>query len=281
MYEGEAMTSGVDAPFGAALRRSVGSATVQGELWGAAAQDWAKIQEVTAKPVWAAALDSAIVTTGTRLLDAGCGAGGAAMLGIARGANVHGLDASAELIAIARRRVPGAVFRVGEIEELPYAEDSFDAVIACSSVQYCNDPIAALRELRRVCAPEGRVTIAVWGRAADCDMRDVFAAVRGVLPDPPDELGPFALSQSGALEELLASAGLRAVMTEQVDAPFEYPDISTAWRGQRSAGPLQAALREVGEATLKTAVEKALVAHRTKAGRIRLDNRFRVVTAIR
>lgn len=70
MYEGEAMTSGVDAPFGAALRRSVGSATVQGELWGAAAQDWAKIQEVTAKPVWAAALDSAIVTTGTRLLDA-------------------------------------------------------------------------------------------------------------------------------------------------------------------------------------------------------------------
>jgi SAM-dependent methyltransferase len=262
-------------------KQATGSAVLQGELWGAAAQDWAIIQEATARPVWAAMLDATIVTTGTRLLDAGCGAGGAAALALARGARVSGLDASTALLEFARKRAPGAAFRNGELEDLPYAADTFDAIIACNSVQYCTDPLAALHELRRVCAPEGRVALAVWGRADDCDMRDVFAAVRSVLPSPPSGFGPFALSQPGALEELLSLANLHTVMAEDVDAPFEYPDLATAWRGQRSAGPLQAALRQVSEYELKAAVEKVLAGYRTKAGRIRLQNRFRVVTAVR
>jgi len=58
----------------------MGSATVQGQLWGAHAQDWATYLEQVGLPLFGAVLDAAHVTSGTRLLDAGCGAGLLALL---------------------------------------------------------------------------------------------------------------------------------------------------------------------------------------------------------
>jgi ubiquinone/menaquinone biosynthesis C-methylase UbiE len=135
----------------------MGSSATQGELWGAAAQDWAELQEPLHKPVWQAMLDAAKVGQGTRFLDAGCGGGGASVLAAQRGAHVSGLDASEALIAIARERVPQGDFRVGDLEALPYGENAFDAVIAALSVQYADDPIAALRELKPSLRPK-----AIW-----------------------------------------------------------------------------------------------------------------------
>ena len=79
----------------------MGSATVQGQLWGRAAHDWAELQEPLAAPLWEAMLAAAGVGPGTRVLDAGCGAGGASVLAASRGARVNGLDAAAALLAIA------------------------------------------------------------------------------------------------------------------------------------------------------------------------------------
>ncbi|HEY1244788.1 MAG TPA: hypothetical protein VGF29_08140 [Hyphomicrobiaceae bacterium] len=53
----------------------MGNATVQGRLWGAHAQNWAAYVEQVGLPPFGAALDAGRVTFGTRLLDAGCGAG--------------------------------------------------------------------------------------------------------------------------------------------------------------------------------------------------------------
>src|SRR5437764_5955317 len=80
----------------------MGSAAVQGQLWGRAAHDWAELQEPTALPLWAAMLDAAAVGPGVHVLDAGCGAGGASTLAAHRGAQVNGLDAAEALLAIAR-----------------------------------------------------------------------------------------------------------------------------------------------------------------------------------
>ena len=60
--------------------RAMGSATVQGQLWGTLARDWAAYGEQICLPLQGAALDAAHVTAGTRLLDAGCGAGLLALL---------------------------------------------------------------------------------------------------------------------------------------------------------------------------------------------------------
>lgn len=67
-------------------RSILGSATIQGQLWGARAHDWATSVEQMGLPLFGAALAAARVTSGTRLLDAGCGAGLLALLASLRGA---------------------------------------------------------------------------------------------------------------------------------------------------------------------------------------------------
>ncbi len=88
----------------------MGSATVQGRLWGANPQDYAEYLEQVGLPLLGAALDAARVTRGTRLLDTGCGAGLGALLANLHGATVSAIDASAGLLAIARRGCPRATF---------------------------------------------------------------------------------------------------------------------------------------------------------------------------
>ena len=139
-----------------------GSGTVQGKLWGVAARDWAEVQEQTALPLHSAALDAAWVARGTRLLDAGCGAGIAALLASLRGATVSAVDASEGLLDIVRGRLPGADVRQADLEALPYADAAFDAVIAINSVFYAANPAAALSRMSGVStSPAGR-TIRAW-----------------------------------------------------------------------------------------------------------------------
>src|SRR5436309_138580 len=118
----------------------MGSADKQGPLWGAAAHDWSELAEPDQRPFYEAAFDAIGVGTGTNLLDVGCGAGLALLLAEKRGATVAGLDAAEGLLAVARERVPAGDLRHGDIEMLPFADASFDAVTAFNSVQYAADP---------------------------------------------------------------------------------------------------------------------------------------------
>jgi len=257
----------------------MGNAQIQGEQWGRAARDWVTLQEPMHKPVWEAMLIDLSVDEGTRLFDAGCGGGGASLLAAQRGADVTGLDASDALIALARERVPEGDFRAGDLEALPYDEQTFDAIIASLAVQYTADPIAALRELKRVCADEGILAISTWGPPEQCEQRVIFKAVRDVMPSPPKGGGPFALSASGALEKLVEQAGWKVIGDGEAECPFEYPDLETFWRAQRAAGPLQAQIGSLGEERLRAAVEEAVEPYRTKSGGVHLENRFRYITA--
>jgi SAM-dependent methyltransferase len=249
-----------------------------GRLWGAAAQDWAERQEPLALPLWEAMLDAAAVGPGTRVLDAGCGAGGASVRAARRGAHVNGLDAAEALLAMARQRLPDGDFRTGDLEALPYPSGTFDAILVADVLPYVADPVAVLRELRRVCDWLGRLVVATWGLPEECDQWAIEAAVHTLVPLPLDVDG-FALSGPGALEGLLAQAGPVLIGGGTVACLAEYPDGEALWQAQ-AAGPLQAALRVVGAETLKTAVLRAVAPYWTSTGGVRLQNHFRYLTAI-
>jgi SAM-dependent methyltransferase len=257
----------------------VGSANIQGDLWGRAPGDWADLQEVLHAPLWEAMFDTTGVGRGSRVLDAGCGAGGASVLAAGRGALVSGLDASEPLVEMARDRVPQGDFRVGDLESLPFADGSFDSVIAASSIQYAEDRVAALRELSRVAASSGRVAVGLWSTPDRVDYRAVFAAVRDVLPGPPPGDGPFGLSEPGALEGLIEAAGMRVIAVGEADCPFVYPDSETFWKANIAAGPLQGVMETVSEEKLRNAVLKSAEPYRTDDGGFRFANAFRYVTA--
>ena len=94
----------------------MGTAELQGRLWGARPRAWAELQEAANAPMYEAAFDAAGLSAGQRYLDIGCGAGLALNLAAGRGAKVSGLDAAAGLVELARARCPDADIRVGELE---------------------------------------------------------------------------------------------------------------------------------------------------------------------
>src|SRR5687768_16149837 len=106
----------------------MGTALVQQSLWGARTRDYAEIVEGFGSPLYETVFDAAGVQAGTRLLDVGCGPGLAAQLAARRFAYVAGLDAAEASLEIARTRTPEGDFRAGEMEHLPWADNTFDVV---------------------------------------------------------------------------------------------------------------------------------------------------------
>lgn len=257
----------------------MGSAGIQGELWGKLPREWTDLQEPKHQPLWEAMLDAAQVTLGTHFLDAGCGGGGAAVLALRRGAHVTGVDAAAPLIHIARERVPEGDFRTGDIEALPFADKAFDVVFAANSIQYAEDRLAALRELKRVSSPGGRIVVGVFSVPERVQFRVFFKAVRDTLPEPPQGEGPFGLSSPGVLENLVEQAKFRVMGSGEVNCPFQYEDFEALWRANAAAGPIQGVLHSVNVDKLKANIQSAIQPFKRQDGSIYMDNAFRYVMA--
>lgn len=244
-------------------------------MWSAAPRDWAELQEPFCRPLWRDTLAALGVTSGTRFLDAGCGAGGASMLAAALGCEVTGLDASQALLAIARERLPAAQFLFGDLEELPFPPACFDAALAANSIIFADDIRQALRELRRVIRPGGRLAVTSWGKPEECEMRDVFAAVASALPQRPPGGGPFAWAADGALTGLLTGIGLVDIAEGGSQCDFQYPEFEAFWRAQTSAGNYQPALQAVGPDRLRRTLAEALRPYTRADGTIVLRNVYR------
>ena len=161
----------------------MGTAHIQGELWSAQARNWANFLEKFHTPLYKSVFDRVGISRGTRLLDVGCGAGLAAQLAAELGAQVCGIDAAPALIAIARDRLPGGGFRVGNMEELPYADASFDVVTGFNSFQHAANLVAALSEAKRVVRRGGRVAMVTWGTPEDCEHAAVPLCDRDCLSE--------------------------------------------------------------------------------------------------
>jgi ubiquinone/menaquinone biosynthesis C-methylase UbiE len=96
---------------------------------------------------------------GAKVLDAGCGTGRlAAELADSGLARVWGVDASPEMLAIARAKSRRAGFKQGRLEALPFKDGWFDAAVAWLVIHLVDRP-AAFRELRRVLRPGGRLAV--------------------------------------------------------------------------------------------------------------------------
>jgi ubiquinone/menaquinone biosynthesis C-methylase UbiE len=98
---------------------------------------------------------------GKRVLDAACGPGHYAREMVRRGAQVTGFDQSTRMVALARARASAAEFRVHDLADpitwLPDA--SVDLVLCALAIEYVDDRVAALRELRRVLRPDGALVL--------------------------------------------------------------------------------------------------------------------------
>ena len=106
---------------------------------------------------------------GKRVLDAACGPGLYAEQLDRAGASVVGFDQSARMVALASERVPSGEFRVHDLADpLDWLGDaSFDLALCALAIEYVDDRVSALRELRRVLAPDGALVISRGHPTAD------------------------------------------------------------------------------------------------------------------
>jgi len=258
---------------------SSGSAARWGPLWGARAGDWATVEEQQA-PTYEEGLRRAGLQRGQSVLDIGCGTGVFLALAAARGARVHGVDASEALAALARERVPGADVRIGEMEALPYEDDSFDVVMGFNSFFFADDMVAALREAARVAKPGAPVVLQVWGDPDRCDLEAMKGAVAPFMPAPPsDAPAPPELWRPGVLEEVAGAAGLRPESTFDLRWAYEFADDDALARALLSPGGIVRAVDVAGEDAVRAAIVDAMAPYRTPDGGYRLENEWHYLLA--
>jgi SAM-dependent methyltransferase len=104
-------------------------------------------------------VDSMRLPARTRILDAGCGSG-RNKVELARQGTVTGVELSRTSVEIARARGVGDVIE-GSILEMPFPAESFELAVSLDVIEHLDDDAAALRELRRVVVPGGRLLVTV------------------------------------------------------------------------------------------------------------------------
>jgi demethylmenaquinone methyltransferase / 2-methoxy-6-polyprenyl-1,4-benzoquinol methylase len=114
---------------------------------------------------WRRATAAAVVRPGDVVLDACCGTGDLALADVRAGGRVMGLDFSERMLERARRKAPELEWVAGDLLELPFGDESFDAVTVGFGVRNVDDLERGLAELRRVLRPGGRLGILEITRA--------------------------------------------------------------------------------------------------------------------
>jgi SAM-dependent methyltransferase len=172
-------------------------------------------------------LDRAGDLRGRRLLDIGCGTGSITAALVERClCKAWGVDASAEMVAQARaKRIPGAGFKVGRAEALPFTSGWFERALMRSVVHHVDRP-AAFAEARRVLGAGGRLVI----HNLDPDGLEELWYV-GFFPSLL-ELERRRIPDAATLERELTEAGFGSVAVERLGIEREF-DRETALRKLR------------------------------------------------
>ena len=157
-------------------------------IW--AAGDYPAVAEVIDEVPPRDLLSRVDITPGQDVLDVATGTGSVAVRAAERGATVTGLDLVADLVERAEERAQAAgveaTWVVGDAEDLPFEDRSFDRVMSAIGIQFAprHDVVAA--ELVRVMRPDGRLVLGNWTREGVIGA--MFKLMGEYAPPPP----PFA-----------------------------------------------------------------------------------------
>jgi len=101
-----------------------------------------------------------------QLLDVGCGTGHWSRFFSSLGYQIHGIDISPEMIAVARTVVPECTFDVADAYNLPFGDGAFDVVASMALLEFVSDPAAVVREIARCTKLGGSLLIGTLNRLA-------------------------------------------------------------------------------------------------------------------
>ena len=180
----------------------------------------------------------AAVTGARRVADAGCGSGRLTVALARAGADVTGFDTSASQLDAARERAADAGVELTLLEAdfnetLPFPGGAFDAVVSRLAVMASDDPVATLRELRRVLAPGGRLVTVLWASPEENPWFSEPRAAVATTLGPERARFARAFGRLGDPESAAAAhseAGLVGVQARRIHELRRSPDARTYWQ---------------------------------------------------
>ncbi len=193
------------------------------DYWnGEAGERWASYDDMMSRllaPIAESLLEQLAPGSARAALDVGCGGGSQSLLlaqRLGEGAKVTGIDISAPLLDVARRRaaaIPEQLdFLQADAAIHRFGEGSYDLLFSRFGVMFFDDPEAAFANLRRALVPGAPLLFCCWQSLRDNPW--TWLAVQAALehvpappPPQPGEPGPFAFADPGRVNAILDSAG--------------------------------------------------------------------------
>jgi SAM-dependent methyltransferase len=201
--------------------------------------------------------DYARVVPGQRVVDVGCGPGAMTTELVRRVGpdGVSAVDPSEPFVAAAKERHPGVDVRLASAEQLPFADDAFDASLAQLVVHFMADPVKGLQEMGRVTQPGGVVAACVWDHAGGTGPLSPFWEAAHSLDANVADESQLAGAREGHLTELFEQAGLSDVEETALSVTVEHASFDAWWkpftRGVGPAGAYVAGLDPEQQARLR------------------------------
>ena len=211
-------------------------------------------------------VDVAALRPGERVLDVACGTGVVARLAAERiGATgtVAGIDINPGMLGVARSVTPAGLpieWHESSAEEIPLPDGAFDVVLCSLGFQFFPDRLAALREMRRVLAPGGRLVLNAPGPAPRIFVVLAEALARHINPEPAAFVNRvFSLHDNDELQQLTDDAGFHQGATQSNTRTLRLPaSEGFLWQYVHST-PLVGAVAQADDES-RAALERDIIA---------------------
>ncbi|HEY4148666.1 MAG TPA: methyltransferase domain-containing protein, partial [Chitinophagaceae bacterium] len=200
-------------------------------------------------------------------LAAGTGEPGLTIAAIVSKGKVTGSDLSEKMLAIAKDNAAAKGLKnystiAADVCELPFADNTFDAVSCRMGFMFFPDMATAAREMTRVLKPGGRLATSVWSAPAKnpwvTSMMGPLNTVMQLPPPPPGAPGMFRCAQPGLIADLFKEAGLKNVAEQEVTGMLDYTSPEQFWTNMMEiAAPVVGAMSKATEEQ-KTAIKAAV-----------------------
>jgi SAM-dependent methyltransferase len=216
------------------------------EGWGRRAVEFSTLSEPSNCREYLVVHDQLAIGQGDRLLDMACGSGLALELARLRGATCSGIDASPRLAAVARDRTPGGDVQVGDMQSLPWDDETFDVVTSFRGIWGTTPD--AVDEANRVLVPGGRLAITVWGNVGKSPGAWMMAPFLWATEEKVQHQADMvSLGRPGVGEAFLSERGFDVDPRFEITFVMEYADPETYARGLASTGPAYESIQSIGE----------------------------------
>jgi SAM-dependent methyltransferase len=229
-----------------------GESSPEAEPWNLVADGYTAVILPMSEHFAREALRLASLPPSAHIVDVAAGPGPLTILATKGGATVSAIDFSPAMVANLRRRadeleIEIADLRVGDGQNLPYADNSFDGAFSLLGLIFFPDRAAGFRELHRVLRPGQRAVVSSMASLSD-PFTYAVEIISTVLPDLPIPQEEPPLSDPETFTQEMSTSGFRDVVIHTIPYTETMPSVSEFWKKvQMGAGFVTQLQHKLGE----------------------------------